>query len=86
MAHVAEAHVAEWKANVYLFEEDDVTKARVTLDTRTSQLAGHGTARISAQDMQVPAIGDELAAGRALADLGRQLIRTAAEDVEGITP
>ncbi|MCQ4082055.1 DUF1876 domain-containing protein [Streptomyces sp. RB6PN25] len=79
-------HVAEWKANVFLFEEDDVTKARVTLDTNTSHLAGHGTARISPHDLQVPEIGDELAAGRALADLGRQLIRTAAEDVEGLDP
>ena len=78
------AHVAEWKANVYLVEEDDVTKARVTLDTKISQLAGHGTARMSPHDLQVPGIGDELAAGRALEDLGHQLVRTAAEDVEGL--
>lgn len=78
------AHVAEWKANVYLFEEDDVTKARVTLHTETSQIAGHGTASIDPNDLRMPGIGDELAAGRALADLGHKLIRTAAEDVEGL--
>jgi len=32
----------------------------------------------------VPEIGDELAVARALADLGRKLSTTAADDLEGI--
>lgn len=66
-------HTAEWKVRLYLFEEDRTTKVRVELDTGANRLTGHGTARCSPGDDDVPEIGDELAAARALEHLAAQL-------------
>jgi len=77
-------HTVEWKVRLYLFEEERTTKARVVLDTGTTELTGHGAARRNPADMDVPEIGDELAAGRALHDLGRQLVDVAERDIEGM--
>ncbi|MCI3278298.1 dsRBD fold-containing protein [Streptomyces cylindrosporus] len=75
------AHTSEWKVHLYLFEDEGTTKARVVLDTGTTTLTGHGTAHCSPADTDVPEIGDELAAGRALYDLGRQLVVIAETDI-----
>ena len=74
-------HVAEWIANVHLFEDDEATQARVTLDTGVNVLAGEGLARRHPGDPSVPEIGDELAVGRALVELGQRLIAAAGEDI-----
>jgi hypothetical protein len=74
-------HVTEWSAHVHLFETDSVTQARVTLDTGAAVLTGEGLARRNPTDPLVPEVGDELAVGRALVELGRRLIAAAAEDV-----
>ncbi|MGW1884595.1 DUF1876 domain-containing protein [Streptomyces sp. NPDC001970] len=73
---------AEWKIRLYLFEEDGTTKARVDLDTGTTVLTGHGVARCRPDDTDVPEIGDELAASRAVQDLGRRLMIAAYGDIE----
>ncbi|MFI8089523.1 DUF1876 domain-containing protein [Streptomyces sp. NPDC086080] len=78
------SHTMEWKTRLYLFEEEGTTKARATIDTGTTVLTGHGTARRNPADPDVPEIGDELAAGRAMRDLSRQLLDIAERDVEGI--
>ena len=77
-------HTTEWKVRLYLFEEEGTTKARVVLDTGTTALTGHGVAHRNPADMDVPEIGDELAAGRAMHDLARQLVDTAESDIEGM--
>lgn len=77
-------HTEEWKVRLYLFEEEGTTKARVVLDTGTTALTGHGAAHRNPADMDVPEIGDELAAGRAMQDLAQQLVDAAASDVEGL--
>jgi len=77
------SHTLEWKARVYLFEEEGTTKARAVIDTGTTVLTGHGTARRNPVDADVPEIGVELAAGRAVLDLGRQLLDIAERDVRG---
>jgi len=77
-------HVAEWSAHVHLFEQDDVTEARVSLDTGTNVLTGEGLARRRPTDPLVPEIGDELAVGRAFVELGERLIRAAGEDVAAL--
>ncbi|MGD3110670.1 dsRBD fold-containing protein [Streptomyces sp. YGL11-2] len=46
------------------------------------KLTGHGTARWNPEDPNVPEIGDELAAIRAMSDLAAQLARTAYGDLE----
>ncbi|WP_181787694.1 DUF1876 domain-containing protein [Streptomyces phytophilus] len=77
-------HTVKWKVGLHLFEEEGTTKARVVLDTGTTQFTGHGDAHRNPADPDVPTIGDELAAGRALDDLGRQLVDTARHDIEDI--
>ncbi|MFE9922491.1 DUF1876 domain-containing protein [Streptomyces sp. NPDC005774] len=77
------SHTVEWKVRLYLFEEGGTTKARAVIDTGTTVLTGHGTAHRNPADTEVPEIGDELAAGRAIQDLGRQLVEIAERDVEG---
>lgn len=46
---------------------------------------GVGLARLNPADRGVPEIGDELAMARALPDLGHQLLKAAAGDIEHIT-
>ncbi|MGW6706311.1 dsRBD fold-containing protein [Streptomyces sp. NPDC054956] len=75
------SHTTEWKTRTYLFEEDHTTKVRIELDTGTNRLTGHGTARCNPVDKDVPEIGDELAAARALEDLAAQLKRIAYGDM-----
>ncbi|MEV5509709.1 DUF1876 domain-containing protein [Streptomyces orinoci] len=74
-------HETEWKVRVDLTEDGSITKADATLDTGAACFRGHGTAHRSPGDKDVPAIGDEYAAGRALRDLGEQLLGTAERDV-----
>jgi hypothetical protein len=74
----------EWRVSLYLSEEGTTTRAKVVLETGDNVLEGRAQAHRNPHDPSVPAIGDELAAGRALADLGQQLIHAAAVDVGAI--
>ncbi|MGW6208805.1 DUF1876 domain-containing protein [Streptomyces sp. NPDC055089] len=67
----------EWTVRVDLSEDDGTTKAEAVLDTGTARLTGHGVARCSPQDPDVPTIGDELAASRAMRDVAGQLMSVA---------
>ncbi|WP_055492692.1 dsRBD fold-containing protein [Streptomyces sp. TP-A0356] len=71
----------EWRLNLYLSEHDPATTARVVLDTGDNVLESCAEAHRSPYDVAVPEIGDELAAGRALISLGRELLRSAADDI-----
>jgi nicotinate phosphoribosyltransferase len=76
-------HTVEWKVRLHLFEDDEgTTKARVVLDTGTTALTGHGSAHCHPADANVPEIGDELAAGRAMNDLAQQLLNAAEHDIQ----
>jgi hypothetical protein len=77
-------HTTEWKIRLYLFEDEGTTKARAVLDTGTTSLTGRGIARCNPEDVDVPEIGDELAASRAMGDLARQLMRAADRDLEAV--
>ncbi|KUO10381.1 DUF1876 domain-containing protein [Streptomyces sp. DSM 15324] len=78
-------HTSEWKVRLHLFEDDDgTTKAHPVLDTGTTELTGHGSPHRHPADADVPEIGDEPAAGRALNDLARQLLQAAERDIEGV--
>jgi Domain of unknown function (DUF1876) len=86
--------VKEWRLNLYLSEHDPDTTARIILDTGDNVLESHAEARRNPYDPDVPEIGDELAAGRALIAMGRILLRAAdggikavgAADTEDATP
>lgn len=80
----AMSHTTEWKVRLFLFEEDRTTKARLELDTGTTKVTGHGTARCNPQDSDVPEIGDELAAARAMEDLALQMKRAAYGDIGAV--
>ena len=77
-------HVAQWRVHVYLFEHDCMTQARVVLDTGANALTSEGLARRHPADPEVPEIGDELAVGRALIELGERLVRAASEDIAAL--
>ncbi|WP_149831254.1 DUF1876 domain-containing protein [Streptomyces tailanensis] len=78
-------HTVEWKVRLHLFEDDEgTTRARVALDTGSTALTGRGSAHCHPADTDVPEIGDELAAGRAMRDLAQQLLNAAERDIEGM--
>ncbi len=84
MRRKAMSHTVEWKARLHIFEDDEgTTKAHLVLDTGTTALTGHGAAHCHPADANVPEIGDELAAGRAMNDLARKLLQAAERDIEG---
>lgn len=75
-----------WSIQIILDEEGDETQADAVLDLRgKSELRGHGVSRRNPTDPEVPMIGDELAAARALSDLAHRLLESAASDIESST-
>ena len=76
----------KWSVELLIDEHDGRTRAEARLHTQDpTHLVGIGTARLNPADRDVPEIGDELAASRALADLAHQLLDAAANDIEGVT-
>ncbi|WP_037603537.1 dsRBD fold-containing protein [Streptacidiphilus rugosus] len=69
-----------WNLSLDLFEEGDETKAHAVLETQERTLEGRGSAHRNPHDASIPEIGDEYAAGRALIELGRQLLRAGETD------
>lgn len=79
--------VLNWRVDILIGEEDGKTYAEATLvDDIGNHLAGTGRARLSPADVNVPEIGDEIAVGRALVDLGQRLLGTADDDLEAVEP
>ncbi|HEX5086424.1 MAG TPA: dsRBD fold-containing protein [Nocardioides sp.] len=75
-----------WTVELLLTEQDGVTHAEARLHTGLpSPLTATGDARLSPHDpVDVAEIGYELAAARALTNLGRTLLETATDDVQGL--
>jgi uncharacterized protein DUF1876 len=72
-----------WTVTIDIDEHDGRTRAHARLHTQDSdQLVGIGAARLNPADRDVPEIGDELAAARALSDLAHHLLEVASADVE----
>ncbi len=68
---------------VMLFDEDDThTEARARILLRDYELTGFGRAKRHPHDPNLPAVGEELAAARALADLAHQLLDLATYQLE----
>jgi hypothetical protein len=64
------------------FEEDaEHTEARATLVLRGARFTGIGRARRNPADPNLPMVGEELAAARALSDLTHKLVEAAAETI-----
>lgn len=76
----------QWTVTLDIDEHDGQTRAVARLHTRDERsLKGVGLARRNPADHDVPEIGDELAAARALGDLTGHLLRTVADDLEAVT-
>lgn len=75
-----------WTVEIYLSESEGHTHARAVLTTRDHvKTEGKGTAHRNPADPDVTEIGDELAAGRALVNLGKKLLRIADQDIADMT-
>ena len=78
--------VTTWTVTLDIDEHEGHTRAVARLNTRdTSKLVGVGLARLDPHDRDVPEIGQEVAAARALSDLSHRLLQAATEDVEQVT-
>jgi hypothetical protein len=77
----------QWTVDIEIDEVEDerTTHAEARLRTPGEQLTGRGTAYRHPSDLDVPRIGDELAAARALSELSHRLVLAAAEDIEEVT-
>jgi hypothetical protein len=71
-----------WAVEILLEETADETEAKAVLAAGDVQLAGWGRARRNPNDPEVPRIGEELAAARALNDLSHKLLEVAAAEIE----
>ena len=58
-----------WTVWITFSEHDDRTRADAALEGAPVQLSGFGTSRRNPVDPNLPAVGEEIAAARALEDL-----------------
>ncbi|SNR51558.1 protein of unknown function [Haloechinothrix alba] len=75
-----------WAVEITIDEHEDRTRARATLTSdRDINLTGVGMARLNPDDRNIPEIGDELAASRALSDLAHRLLDVTGDDIQRVT-
>jgi hypothetical protein len=63
-------------------EDEERTRADAILELRGERFHGFGQAKRAPQDPNVPLVGEELAAARALSDLAHKLLDAAAERID----
>ena len=75
-----------WSVELAISEHDRLTvaDARLSMDNG-AHVFGHGIARRNPGDPDVTEIGEEIAVARALSDLARMLLSTAATGLEDLT-
>jgi Rv2632c-like len=71
-----------WTVEIVFSEDEDKTRADARLTGGTDELQGWGRARRNPEDPDVPAVGEEVAAARALSDLAHHLLDQAAHRIE----
>ena len=76
------SHSRCWRVEIVIDEHADErrTHAQARLLMQDQAARGDGTAWRDPRDAKVPAVGDQIAAARALADLARQLLDAARTD------
>jgi Domain of unknown function (DUF1876) len=74
-----------WTVQIEIGEHENKTRAKARLGWRGRDLVGIAVARQNPADYNVSEIGEELAAARALSDLGHQLLVTTASDIQAVT-
>jgi hypothetical protein len=73
-----------WRLEITFTEDDRDTRADVVLDVAGHHHHGWGRSRRNPTDPDVPVIGEEVAAARALIRLAHQLLGAAANEIEEI--
>lgn len=80
-----------WKVTIDLFSsgdvgpEEHVTAAHAVLTTTSgNRLEGYGRAKLNPTDRDVPEVGEELAAARALRDVADRLLKATSDDLTAI--
>jgi hypothetical protein len=71
-----------WTVSIKFSEDDDRTRADAELQGAPLQLSGFGTSRRNPVDPSLPAVGEAIAAARALGDLSHHLLEQAAHQIE----
>ena len=71
-----------WTVEIVFSEDGDRTRADAVLSGAPEELRGWGRARRNPQDPDLPAVGEEIAAARALAELSHHLLEQAAHRIE----
>jgi hypothetical protein len=72
-----------WPLHVVFTESADATRADIVMDVGGHHYHAWGRARRNPSDPDIPRIGEEIAAARALNGLALQLLRTAGQDIAG---
>lgn len=70
-----------WTVEIAFTTESETTRADAILDGGTTHYRGWGHAHRNPGDPNVPRIGTEIAAARALEDLVHKLLETAEDDI-----
>jgi Rv2632c-like len=71
-----------WHVEITFTEDEARTRADAVLELASRRYHGFGQAKRAPQDPNVPVVGQDLAAARALADLSHKLLEAAAERIE----
>jgi len=71
-----------WRVDLAFTEEESRTRADALLEIRGQRFHGWGQAKRAPEDPNVPVVGEELAAARALSDLSHKLLDAAATRIE----
>lgn len=71
-----------WRVDIAFTEDEDHTRADAYLEVAGTEYRGWGRARRNPVDPDVPRIGEEIAAARALHDLVEKLLGAAEHDIE----
>jgi hypothetical protein len=71
-----------WTVEIAFREDEDRTRADATVIGADREVRGWGRARRAPVDPDVPAVGEEIAAARALIDVAHHLLEDAAHQIE----
>jgi Domain of unknown function (DUF1876) len=71
-----------WQVNITFTEDGDRTRGDATLELADQRFHGFGQAKRAPGDPNLPVIGQDLAAARALSELSHQLLNAAAARIE----
>ena len=75
----------KWTVTVSIDEHGAETRATARLHWRDQEVVGVGIAKLNRSDRYFAAIGDELAAARALFDAAKQVMAVTEDDIENVT-